>query len=211
VQLCNHCVEDIAQFNYQLVAGDLLNWPVINEHLPNIYFDRLICFGPYLWPLNQWITELKYHAKFELALQLSQLLINMIKTQPEHFNFADNTLVISIPSHITRWQQRGYNQAHLIAQPLAKALNLPYASDAVIKHKQQKAQVGQSGAQRRKNLSNSFTVFNEAKLTDHVILVDDVVTTGATTSEVAKLLKNYGVKTVTVLAVALSLPASSKS
>jgi len=70
-----------------------------------------------------------------------------------------------------------------------------------------KSQVGQTGSQRRKNLSQAFTVnLDSTSLPKNIILVDDVITTGSTINTISKLLKTKGVQSITAIAVALTLP-----
>ena len=112
-----------------------------------------------------------------------------------------------MPLHISKWQLRGYNQAHLIAKPFSQLLKLPYQGSALVRVKKNISQVGQTGAQRRNNLASAFTLRQPlTKAVKHVLLIDDVLTTGSTASEISKLLKRNGVERVTVVTVCLSLP-----
>jgi ComF family protein len=116
-------------------------------------------------------------------------------------------LVLSVPLHIIKWQERGFNQAHLIAKPFSQLLQIPYHGSALVRLKKNASQVGQTGAKRRKNLTNAFTLRQPlAKAVNHVLLIDDVLTTGSTASEISKLLKKNGVEEVTVITVCLTLP-----
>lgn len=205
--LCSACMEDLPLFQQNIIQSDLLNWPAINHGLPNITFDQLFCLSPYLSPFSHWLAEFKYHGRFELADLFADLLIERWLTSSAFQTTPQIDLVLSVPLHINKWQERGYNQAHLIAKRFAQKLHLPYQASALKRVKKNTSQVGKSGAQRRKNLANTFTlnqVFaNEIK---HVILLDDVVTTGSTASEISKLLKKSGIEKVTLVTVCLSLP-----
>lgn len=204
--LCNDCLNDLPVFRYQLIASDLLNWPAINKLLPNIHFDHLFCLAPYKSPFNGWIRQFKYNGRFELASLLANLL-------SEHFLATKNNslkpfdLVVSVPLHISKWQSRGYNQAHLLASPIAKHLECAYIPNLIERCVKNINQVGRDGKQRRKNLKGAFklktTLPESAK---HIVIIDDVVTTGSTASEIAKILKSAGAQTITVMAVSLSLP-----
>jgi ComF family protein len=111
-----------------------------------------------------------------------------------------------VPLHITKWQQRGFNQAHLLSKVVAKKIAVPYDEKILFRKKITASQVGKSGNLRRKNLKNIFDVnFTQKNIPNHVLLIDDVVTTGTTASEISRCLKLNGVKKVTVLAVCLSL------
>ena len=111
------------------------------------------------------------------------------KWQESHSKYSVD-LILSVPLHISKWQLRGYNQAHLIAKPLSELLQLPYQSSALARIKKNISQVGQTGKQRRNNLANAF-ILHQPLTEDvkHVLLIDDVLTTGSTASEISKLLK----------------------
>lgn len=207
--ICSYCFADLPLFKQTIIQGDLLNWPAINKALPKIHFDHLFCLSPYLAPFTQWLPQFKYQGRFELA----SLFANLLAQQWQKLNLALKTspvdLVLSVPLHISKWQIRGYNQAHLIAKPFAQRLQLPYDESAIIRTKKSTSQVGQTGNQRRNNLAKAFTLTNRLPLnTKHIILIDDVLTTGSTASEVSQLLKQAGVAKVTVLTVCLTLPKS---
>jgi len=206
--LCQSCVDDLPLFDVGIINGDLLNWPAVNKILPKIKFDHLICLSPYTTPFSDWLSQLKYHGRFEIA-QLMALLLSKQYQQTISKNKSNKAnLIIAVPIHITKWQQRGFNQAHLLAKVVAQHINIPYDEKMLTRRKASKSQVGQSGKLRRKNLRGLFDVNLSSKkhTPEHVILIDDVVTTGATASEISRCLKLAGVKKVTVLALCLSLP-----
>jgi len=202
--ICSSCLADLPLFKQGIVQGDLLNWPAVNRALPHIYFDHLFCLSPYLAPFNHWLSQFKYQGRFELASLFASLLAKQwLKTQTT----SSVDLILSVPLHISKWQQRGYNQANLIAKPFSQILQLPYQGAALIRIKKNTSQVGQTGLQRRNNLANAFALRKPlSKEIKHVMLIDDVLTTGSTASEISKLLKNKGVDKVTVVTVCLTLP-----
>lgn len=202
--LCSACLADLPLFKQHIIQGDLLNWPAINKGLPSIHFDHLFCLSPYLAPFNHWLAQLKYQGRFELASLFASLLAKQWQETPLT---SPVDLVLNVPLHISKWQQRGYNQAHLIAKPFSQLLQLPYQCSALIRIKKNTSQVGQTGKQRRNNLANAFALRQPlTKKVKHVVLIDDVLTTGSTASEISKLLKYKGVEKVTVITVCLTLP-----
>ncbi len=210
--LCQYCQADLPYFNRQVIGFDLLSWPAISKLLPDKHFDQLLAITPYVWPFDNWITQLKYQHRTELAELLGYLLVKhwqlYLKSEKPHIT-PDNTLLLAVPLHLKKWQARGFNQAHLIARKFALNFNYTYQTDVIIREKYTENQVGKTGAARRKNLKNAFRLNCEtkAKLPAHVILIDDVVTTGATANEICKLLKNSGVQTITLLCLCLALPS----
>lgn len=207
--ICSSCFADLPLFKQTIIQSDLLNWPSVNKALPNLHFDHLVCLSPYLPPFTQWLPQLKYQGRFELASLFAKLLVQQWKTQNLEKLSASVDLVLSVPLHISKWQIRGYNQAHLLAKPFAQQLQLPYDESALIRTKKNKSQVGQTGSQRRNNLANAFTLAKKLPSNiKHVILVDDVLTTGSTANEISEMLKKSGVNKVTVMTICLTLPNS---
>ncbi len=205
--LCSSCLADLPLFDQAIIQGDLLNWPAINKGLPKINFDHLICLSPYLPPFTHWLPQLKYQGRFELATLLANLLAQQWEKQKLTELIAPVDLILSVPLHINKWQVRGYNQAHLLAKPLAQSLQLPYDEFALIRTQNNTSQVGKTGKERRKTLANAFTLAKELPgNTKHIIIVDDVLTTGSTANEISKILKRVGVNEVTIVAVCLTLP-----
>jgi ComF family protein len=210
--LCEYCMSDLPYFDQTVVAGNLLNWPAIHRALPNIQFDQIFALVPYINPFDHWLSQLKYFGRFELAELFSALLSVQWQAMVKHTKVAPVDLVLSVPLHVKKWKVRGYNQAHLIAKPFAKQLALPYDAQLLIRVKHNDSQMGKTGSQRRKNLANAFSLSQPlASNIKHVLLIDDVVTTGTTASEISKLLKQAGVETVTLVTVCLTLPKVNQS
>jgi ComF family protein len=204
--LCQYCLDDLPFFKQEVLQANLLSWPAIHKALPDIHFDYLLSLTPYTSPVEHWLRQFKYQGRFELSSLFSALLCNILT---DHWPIREKRpdLVLSVPLHVSKWQSRGYNQAHLIADKLSKAIDLPYLPSALVRIKKNASQVGKTGAQRRKNLRSAFALTSPLPAqVKHVLLVDDVVTTGSTASEISKLLKSTGIAEVTLVTVCLSLP-----
>ncbi|MEW6989847.1 ComF family protein [Colwelliaceae bacterium 6441] len=202
--LCQHCKDDLPLFTYQHLHDNLLNWPAIDKLFPDRKFDKLLCLAPYVFPIDHWLKQLKYQQRFEIADLLGFLLAQLWNEKQKTHNDA---ALLAVPIHIKKWQQRGFNQAHLIAKAFAKHTQLPYLKKALYRVTFNQSQVGQSGKARRQHLKGAF-ILGQAKeiLPETIILLDDVITTGTTTNTICRLLKKEGVKHITVLTVSLSLP-----
>lgn len=205
--LCNHCHADLPQFNHALIKGELLHWPAIHKLINPIKFDSLICLAPYDWPFNTWISQCKYRQRFELSSLMAQLLAQHWKQMCDNYDHESPDLVVAVPSHFKRWQERGFNQAHLIAKKFAKKTSLPYQKNALVRLLDTEKQVGKTGSQRRKNIKGAISI-NHFVLPapKHVLLIDDVITTGSTANEIATVLKSEGVHKVTVMTLCIALP-----
>ena len=109
--------------------------------------------------------------------------------------------IIPVPLHAQRISQRGFNQAAELARYLSRALAIPIAINAVTRVRQTSPQTGLPENSRRKNVRGAFHARADV-YGRHVAIVDDVVTTGSTVSELALTLKRSGAKRVDVWALA---------
>lgn len=101
-------------------------------------------------------------------------------------------LIVPVALGKNRQSDRGYNQAGLIARPLALALGLPYASKALARWRETRSQVGLSREQRRENVNGVFRAAGERVRGRSILLIDDVATTGSTLSSAAEALLDAG-------------------
>lgn len=112
--------------------------------------------------------------------------------------------LIPVPLHLSRLRHRGFNQSKLLAIEIGKLLNVPVLSNVISKTKATKPQAEQSLKQRKNNLSGSFSLTKSVPF-ESVAIIDDVVTTGSTAGEIAKILKKKGVDCVAIWGVAHTL------
>lgn len=145
--------------------------------------------GEYDGLAKQLVYCLKFHnAKAAVQPMVQAMLVTLPYLPP-------NTLVVPIPTATSRRRQRGYDQAELLAKALSKQLKLPYAS--LLARSGQTRQVGTKRADRLAQLESSYRPIKPYLINESpILLVDDVVTTGATIEAAAKVLKQVGAKTV---------------
>ncbi len=168
------------------------------EHPPQ--FDRLRSLAVFGGPLRTALHGLKYRRDQGIAEILAAPLINIVDREAWEFD-----IIVPVPLSKPHLRERGYNQAEMIARPLALGLKKPCVVDAVIRSKETSSQVALSPAERYANLQDAFSA-NPAKLKGrNVLLLDDVATTGATLNSCSKALKDAGAKTVLCLTVAKTL------
>ena len=110
-------------------------------------------------------------------------------------------LLIPVPLHPLRLRERGYNQALEIARPLAKILSIPVDVDVCVRSRSITPQEGLDRAERRANVSGAFKVERPIR-TRHIAVIDDVVTTGSTTAELARVLLQAGADRIDIWGVA---------
>lgn len=167
------------------------------------YFSEARAVGVYEGSLREILAELKYRYRPELGEVLGKLLVEWIKF---HRNFQDFKLIIPIPINDQKLKQRGYNQAELLAKPLQRYLGIPQANDIMVREKFTESQNTLCKEERFRNMQGAFRVVGAGSLTGaKVLLVDDILTTGATASEAARVLLRAGALDVKVLTVAVGV------
>lgn len=148
------------------------------------------------------IHRLKYRGEAELALPLGALMGLLAR---EELLFATISLVVPVPLHPDRLAARGYNQSELLARPVAGAIGRPLGTTVLQRRHPTLPQVGLDEAARRQNLENAFRVTDpESVRGRRVLVVDDVLTTGATCREAARVLLEAGARWVEVLTLAVT-------
>ncbi|GAB6159313.1 ComF family protein [Desulfotomaculum varum] len=163
-------------------------------------FELARAAGPYEGGWRQAIHLLKYRGRKSLAPLLGQMMADSL---PAHSPLRLAHLVLAVPIARGRLRERGFNQAELLAAAVARSLNLPVANGVLAKIFDTPSQTGLNRQQRQQNLQGAFRVTAPAQIAGrHILLVDDVFTTGATAAAVAGLLKQHGAAKVYVLTAA---------
>jgi ComF family protein len=145
----------------------------------------------------QLVGALKFHGRLSCARLLGQYLAGAL----DEIGAERPELVLPIPLHRARLRERGYNQAVEIAREVGQALNLTVDSASCGRKLATPPQTGLEQRERRKNLRGAFDLCQPIRA-HHVAILDDVVTTGSTVTELARLLKRAGIQRVDVWAVA---------
>jgi ComF family protein len=118
----------------------------------------------------------------------------------------DVDMIIPVPLHIKRLRQRGFNQALLLGSGLSERHNIQLSCGNLVRVRPTRPQVELTGDERIKNVKGAFSLRNPAEVeARHIVLVDDVFTTGATMNECAAVLKKSGAAQVTALTLARAL------
>jgi ComF family protein len=200
-QLCDHCHGHLPRLDLSWVDHNALLLPDVAKGLPRVKFDRLYSLSWYRQPYKHWISHWKFqqqHAAGELLRQLFYQQALLYQQQggelPDCISYT--------PISVKRLQERGFNQAKLLASELAQAWQIPclslFQSPDLVPH-----QIGLNRRQRLDNLKGKIQL-QHAALPRHIVLVDDVITTGATLDYLSSLLKAKGVQTVSVWTLAIT-------
>lgn len=149
----------------------------------------------YSFPIDAAIKALKFGRKLHYGPALAETLFAGLHLLPETVD-----AVLPVPLHWRRKTYRGFNQAMEIAVPVARRLDLPLVYN-VVRQKPTPYQSGLDASDRASNLSGAFRVQGQLRYR-HILIVDDVVTTGATSEMLAQVVRRAGVEAVSMLAVA---------
>lgn len=144
----------------------------------------------YAAPLDRLLPRFKFHRD----LPAGRLLAEAMAARFAALDRPD--ALLPVPLHRERLRRRGYDQALELARPLARALRLPLRTDLLRRQRSTRAQSELDATQRRRNLRGAFAVEDGRPLPSHVVLVDDVMTTGATLHAAARVLRRAGVPRV---------------
>ena len=170
----------------------------------NFYFDRAFSPCTYTGSIKKLIHDFKYNGKDYLGVPLGALMNTFIRDYHlpvEHLDF-----IIPIPLHKSRQREREFNQAEILSREVAGEFQKKVLTDALIRVKPTKTQTELTFLERCRNVEKSFFVSKpELIKAANLLLVDDVLTTGATASETARCLKEAGAKKVLLLTLACSL------
>ncbi|MRS21046.1 DNA utilization protein GntX [Enterobacteriaceae bacterium RIT692] len=157
-------------------------------------WQSLSCVSDYLPPLSDWVQQLKFSRVTALRVMLARLILLKLLTMRRDYRLPRVDLVLSVPLHRRRAWQRGYNQAALLAKPLARWLGCEYR-EGVKRVRHGAVQHSLSASARKKNLRGSFRLEMPVR-GRHILLIDDVVTTGSTVAEISRILLAQGAASV---------------
>ncbi|MBV8570160.1 MAG: ComF family protein [Acidobacteriaceae bacterium] len=178
--------------SYPLDEHDLCT--VCRESMVN--FDACYSFGSFDGPLQKLIHLYKYGKIESLARPLSRLLVQALPA------CETVDMVVAMPMHWRKQWERGFNQAALLAEPLARRLRVPLAGN-LRRTRYTKSQAGLDESERKANLKDSFLVRRPAMVVGkRLLLIDDVFTTGATLRAASEALKKAGAARVAALTLA---------
>lgn len=148
-------------------------------------------------PLAIALHRYKYGRDVTLATPIARILADRCPLPAGH------EVLVPVPLHVDRLRWRGFNQALLLARDLARRRRLPVAPSALQRNRPTRPQVGLNERERRRNLTGAFSVADGRMVRGRsVLLVDDVLTTGATVEECARSLRRAGARRVDVLVLA---------
>lgn len=184
---CTHCGLPLEP-TQSIVCGQCLKQPPL--------FDASWSAWRYEAPIDALIKGIKYHRQLAAAELLGHLMADRLIESRQILPEA----LLPVPLHRNRLWKRGFNQAVELFRPVSRRLDIPMIRFDVQRIRPTPSQVGMDVRHRKRNLRGAFRVLSE--LPEHIAIVDDVVTTGTTVSELTRVLKRSGVKEVQIWSAA---------
>jgi len=217
IPFCHSCLEALtqtlaeplcAQCGRPIVSSAVaegISQPLCHICRSGVYaFDFARSFGAYSPQMSRAILLLKYGNVAPLGKWFARRLAGLVALQPHVFS-AD--AVVPVPLDRGRLRERGYNQAELIAKPLAGLLGIPFRSYLLVRTRPRPNQLRLTRRERWETVRGAYATHKTARVDKlRVILVDDVFTTGATLDACSRALKGAGAARVVGLTVARALP-----
>jgi len=188
INSCRFCATPVSS---PLPAGV----PCARCQIEPVVFSASVAPLHYAYPLDNAIKAFKFHRKLYYQPAFSDILLSAARTLP-----VDIDALLPVPLHRWRRIRRGFNQAEEIAAPLRSGMQLPKIGN-VLRVVSTPYQSGLAAVERRRNLKSAFRVRGRV-MAKHVLIVDDVITTGETCRQLANVLIENGVEKVSVIALA---------
>lgn len=163
-------------------------------------YTRARAVGFYRGVLRDIIHVMKYQQVYGLVRPLAALLQAQF---PRHWGDSQPEVLVPVPLHRSKLREREFDQALALARHLGKQVGLPVWATQLVRHRRTAAQVSLSATQRRRNVRGAFRLTEPSRWAGkRLLLIDDVYTTGATTSECARLLRRAGAAWIGVYTLA---------
>ena len=199
--LCAQCGRPIVS----AAAAEGISLPQCHLCRNGMYaFDFARSFGAYTPRMSRAVLLLKYGNVTPLGAWFARRLAGLVASQPQGFA-AD--AVVPVPLDRGRLRERGYNQAELIAKPLARLLGIPFRSYLLVRTQPRPNQLRLTQRERWETVRGAYAMHKMAQVDKlRVLLVDDVFTTGATLDACSRALRKAGALRVVGLTVARALP-----
>jgi ComF family protein len=214
-ELCNGCGDNLNRGEQEICVKCLYDLPYTDYHLyqenrvAKQFWGRLTFHAAMAMlyfkkgtKVQNLIHNLKYNGKTEVGTKFGHLMAERINRSEL---FKDIDLIIPVPLHHKRQRIRGYNQSEYIANGIAEVLNIPVSTSHLTRTKVTSTQTKKTRYYRFENMQTVFNVAHPEQIKNlHVLLIDDVITTGATLEACGIALLNCGIKKLSIAAVAFA-------
>lgn len=199
--LCGDCANDLPTLPNERLCPRCAVPTTHGEHCGAClreppHFSRTLALWPYEFPVDRLIHTLKYQHRLIVAAWMAHRLATALAPAGQR--------VVPMPLHPSRLRERGFNQAGEIARRLARQLGLCYRPDILQRLRPTQPQADLPPGERKRNVRGAFACTTDCS-GQAIVLVDDVMTTGASANECARILRLHGAADVTLLVAARAL------
>ncbi|MBC8105518.1 MAG: ComF family protein [Anaerolineae bacterium] len=174
----------------------------LGEGVP--HFERVTRLGVFDDPLKHLIHQMKYHRRWPIAEMLARRLVGH---EPVKALLSETDVLVPVPLHPFRQISRGYNQAEVLAQTIGRECGIRVAKPLARVRRTPMQTAMPSQTQRMENLKDAFLLVNQKQVREkNVVLIDDVMTTGATLQSAARVLVDAKPASLCALVIAVADP-----
>jgi ComF family protein len=167
------------------------------------HFDFAWAACPYNDPLKHLIHQYKYNQRTYLREFFARLMVDFVRAY--HLDIQQFDSILPVPLHSTRLRERGYNQSQLLAERVAEEYHINLSTNNLIRARHTEHQTLLNEKERWTNIHEAFRIRHPTEVSrKNILVIDDLLTTGATASETARALKNAGAGTVGVFTLAIT-------
>jgi ComF family protein len=193
---CKECLQKTTEIEPPIcpICGDINNSikePCQRCQVTTPLYISLRSHTVYNGPIQEGIQRLKYRRDIGLGEALARPMIASL----QKLNWPLD-IITSVPLGLVRFEERGYNQATLLARPIALSLKVPFHTRALTRTRETRTQVGLTVTERQENMADAFRANSKLVYGKNILVVDDVATTGATLNACAKALLVAGASKV---------------
>ncbi len=174
--VCTFCIHELHKTNFHL----MINNPVEQKLFGRVNFENATSI--FYFNKKSKVQHLIHLFKYKRNFEVGKLLVKLMLQQLEYYRWiGDIELIVPLPLSKQKLKLRGFNQSEFIANEIGQSLNIPINNTDLIRVKHSSSQTNKSNLERIKNVQNAFSIKDVQCFQDkHVLLIDDIITTGAT-------------------------------
>ncbi len=195
--VCSLCLNSLLK-DFQLTSyNNESHFKYLKE---KIHFHKILACWTFTPQIETLIHIVKYQQGRKLGKYLGRIMGERIREQLPNLS---ESVIVPVPLHPVRRRERGYNQSEIISRGISEIIPIRIDTRVLVRKKHTRTQTLLSAKERQDNVQDAFLIRNRKSIVQrHVVLIDDIVTTGATMQQCAKMLIRAGAESVTGLALA---------
>lgn len=196
--ICTLCRITLPRIGSHGLNSEAMQFKFVN--LPEVHSTHSFLLFTKRSKVQKLLHALKYKGNRDVGILLGYMFGQELKASG---HLPEAEIILSIPLHHKKRKQRGYNQSDLLAEGFSKATGIPWSGTKLKRIRYTATQTGKSKLERRENVQGVFAV-EQGFYPESAILIDDVLTTGATLEECARTLLGTGCRRFHILTIALA-------